>query len=207
MHSKVAIFGGSNNYILLSQTLFKVLNKNVSQCLDRCLQGVDSSPETCQSVLARTLTCCTAEQPREGQGGRAGDRSRGKRKQENRTRNSICSGLDSSFFSLERAALNPICASCQLCLRVPCGGRKKQQTDDKLTVGWVRAGLTRVGTGFVWLTKGQDWMFSFRTKTKAFKLNVSTLSVFFCSSGCPALFHTWMETTLQMKSLCLQGFL
>lgn len=56
--------------------------------------------------------------------GRVGDERGGKRKQENRTQNSICSGLDGSFFSLKREALNPICASCQLCPRVPWGGRK-----------------------------------------------------------------------------------
>lgn len=109
--------------------------------------GVDLSPESCQSVLwrvassTRTLTCFTAEQQRESKEGKGWDGSGGKRKRENRTQNSICSGLDGSFFSLERTALNPICASCQLCPRVPCGA---EQNGKWLTgLEWVRSGLDR----------------------------------------------------------------
>lgn len=54
-----------------------------------------------------------------------GHGSRGKREQKNRTKNSICSGLDGSFFSLESSALNPICASCQLCPVSLVGTKKK----------------------------------------------------------------------------------
>lgn len=82
----------------------------------------------------------------------------GKRKRENRTQNSICSGLDGSFFSLEIAALNPICGSCQLCPRVPCGSRKKYcKLLTSFTVGQVRAVLTYVGSDFVFLNS-QRWM-------------------------------------------------
>lgn len=103
--------------------------------------------------------------------GRVGDERGGKRKQENRTQNSICSGLDGSFFSLERAALNPICASCQLCPRVPWGGRKSGKWLISFTVGQVRARLTCAGMGFVWLRKGQGWMCNIVAMTKALKLN------------------------------------
>lgn len=130
MHLDVVIFFSSSVYLCFHNSIQKHSTVTYHTALTTVSRGVDLSLETCQSVLARTLTCCTAEQQRERQGGRAGDGSRGKRKQVNRTQNSICSGLDSSFFSLERAALNPICASCQLCLRVPCGGRNKQQTAD-----------------------------------------------------------------------------
>lgn len=64
-----------------------------------------------------------------------GQRSRGKRRRKNRKQNSICSGLDCSFFSLERLALNPICASCQLCPRVPCGGLKNNASDCQANSG------------------------------------------------------------------------
>ena len=43
------------------------------------------------------------------------------------------------FFSLERGALNPIYASCQLCPRVPCG----DATLANNTVGWVRSRRAR----------------------------------------------------------------
>lgn len=43
------------------------------------------------------------------------------KEEKKKTHNSICSGLDGSFFSLESLALNPICVFCQLCPRVPCG--------------------------------------------------------------------------------------
>lgn len=146
--------------------------------------GVDISPESCQSVLwrvassTRTLTCFTAAAAeREQKRGKVGDGSRGKRKWENRTQNSICSGLDGSFFSLERTALNPICASCQLCPTVPSGGRTKRQMVDKLRVGQVKAGLTRVRTGYIRLKKGQKLMLNVKTMIRL--LNWIVLSLYF----------------------------
>lgn len=57
-------------------------------------------------------------------------------KKKKKTHNSICSGLDGSFFSLESLALNPICVFCQLCPRVPCGvmEKKELQMADKHTM-------------------------------------------------------------------------
>ena len=49
------------------------------------------------------------------------------REEKKTTQNSICSGLDSSFFSLKSLALNPICVFCQLCPRVPSGVMKKKK--------------------------------------------------------------------------------
>lgn len=87
-----------------------------------------------------------------------GHGSRGKREQRNRTKNSICSGLDGSFFSLESSALNPICASCQLCPVSLVGTEKKLQMADKLIVHEVRTWLTLVGMAFFWsLTRTSIW--------------------------------------------------
>lgn len=67
------------------------------------------------------------------------------------------------FFSLESLALNPICAFCQLCPRVPCGvmgGKKKLQMADKHSV--LRLGKTdtsHVGMSFIWIKGGQIWLY------------------------------------------------
>lgn len=124
----------------------------------------DLSLESSQSVpwrmgsSTRSLTRSTAEQQRERMRGRVGDGRGGQRKGEQRTQNSICSGLDGSFFSLERAALNPIRASCQLCPGVPCG-------DTKLANGWRASQGVGPGPACVEssLVEAGGWRCSFRT--------------------------------------------
>lgn len=123
-----------------------------SPCLWLFLQGL-TCPHRASSMcsdawpfplgLRLALHQSSREKAGEGKGWRWEGREE-KRKRENRTQNSICSGLDGSFFSLERPALNPICASCQLCLRVPRGDRKWQLLTS-FTVGQVSPGLTCAG--------------------------------------------------------------
>lgn len=100
-----------------------------------------------RALFLQDLTCFTAEQQREARRGKGSDMgSRVKRKLKNRTKNSICSGLDGSFCSLESSALNPICASCQLCPMSLVGTEKKKlQMADKHGVCEVRTWLTLVG--------------------------------------------------------------
>lgn len=65
----------------------------------------------------------------EGERGRVGG-MKGKRASERDTKIHLFWVGWLIFFSLERAALNPIRASCQLCPRVPCGSRKQMQMAD-----------------------------------------------------------------------------
>lgn len=137
--------------------------------------------------------------------GRVGDERGGKRKQENRTQNSICSGLDGSFFSLKREALNPICASCQLCPRVPWGGQKSGKWLISFTVGQVRAGLTCAGMGFVWLRKGQGWMCNTVAMTKALKLNwIPILLLSILLPSLPAFFVSNSDGEKRERSWCVK---
>lgn len=114
------------------------------------------------ALFLQDLTCFTAEQQREARRGEGSDTgSRVKRKLKNRTKNSICSGLDGSFCSLESSALNPICAPCQLCPMSLVGTRKKLQMADKHRVCEVRTSLTLVGMArFFFLMPNPDLGFA-----------------------------------------------
>lgn len=73
---------------------------------------------------------------------REGLEMRGEGRGSKRTEHKIPSvlGWMAHFFSLKREALNPICASCQLCPRVPWGAEKWQMVDKLYSgsgQGWI----------------------------------------------------------------------
>lgn len=101
-----------------------------------------------RALFCSTSTCFPAWQQKEAKIGKGSDTvSRVERKLKNRTKNSICSGLDGLFCCLESSALSLICVSCQLCPVSLVGPEKKAklQMADKRRVHEVRTWLTLVG--------------------------------------------------------------
>lgn len=133
---------------------------------------------------------------------------RGEGRGSKRTEHKIPSvlGWMAHFFSLKREALNPICASCQLCPRVPGGGgRKSGKWLISFTVGQVRAGLTCAGMGFVWLRTGQKWMCNTVAMTKGLKLNWIPILLFsILLPSLPAFFVSNLDGEKRERSWCVK---
>lgn len=128
---------------------------------------VGLSPGSFQYLLwhvassTRALTCFTAEH-----WGGGCCQCWGEGRGSERTEHKIPSvlGWMAHFFSLKRAALNPICGSCQLCPRVPCGSK------------WLTSFYSGSGHGLCWpmleLTLyGWRWVKDGWIMTSAFKLD------------------------------------
>lgn len=96
---------------------------------------------------------------------RVGYMSRGKRKQKQKNRNTKFHLFWVGwliFFSLESLALNPICAFCQLCPRVPCGvmgGGCKWLTKTRCVLRLGNMDTSHVGMSFIWIKGAQIWLY------------------------------------------------
>lgn len=152
----------TSNTLLNSPCRLLLPPQNPSQCLQSCLQRLtcprraaslcsDAWPLPLGSWLA--LQQGSRGRAKEGKGWRREQREEEAREQYTKFHLFWVGWLiflpgESSFES-------------NLCLlptvsQSPLWGQKKRQMADKLTVGQVMAGLTCVGTGFVWLKKGQE---------------------------------------------------